>query len=198
MRSSRIIAGIAVIAIALILINIGYAFNGNARTYNSDDSNDVQYITVGLGDTQYSSAVTSEMKYHTDILVDSNGRSLVYIPDHGTTITVSEVTYAVTEGVQFDISLSKESSDPMPTYTLSVSVDDSSKMHGTFYASYWTDPSNDNTRVNIAFPGSGIEIGNLTTQSIKFCLYVHAEESVNEPDEPLDDIAFKFRTTVGV
>ncbi len=82
----------------------------------------------------------------------------------------------------------------MPTYSLSVSVDDTDKMTGTFYVSYWTDPSDDNTRANAAFPGS-ITIENLTTQSIKLCLYVHAETSLTEPKPPLDDIAFKFRTT---
>ena len=56
--------------------------------------------------------------------------------------------------------------------------------------------SDDNTRANAAFPGS-ITIENLTTQSIKLCLYVHAETALTEPEPPLDDIAFKFRTTTG-
>jgi hypothetical protein len=198
MRSSNVIAGIALIMVAVILIGFGNAFNGEARTYNEGDENDVHFITVGLGDTQYSSAVTSEMVYRSEILIDSSGRTAVYMPEHDSSITVSETTYAVTEVVQFDISLDKQDAGSMPAYTLTIGVDDASKMHGTFFASYWTNPSDDSTRINIAFPTSGVQIANLTTQSIKFCLYVHEEQSATAPQPPLDDIAFKFRTTVGV
>ncbi len=198
MRTSKIIAGITLLVVAVILIGIGYAFNGEARTYNEGNENDTHFITMGLGDTQYSSAVTSEMVYRSDILIDSNGRTAVYTPEHDSSITVDEVTYEVTEVVQFDISLDKQDAGSMPSYTLIVGVDDASKMHGTFYASYWTDPSDDGTRVNIEFPTSGVQIVNLTTQSIKFCLYVHEEQTSTAPQPPLDGIAFKFRTTVGV
>ena len=197
MRSLPIIAAIAAVLVAVTLISTGYGFTGDGRTYNEGDSNDVLFIAVGLGDTQYSSAVTSEIVYHSDILIDANGRSAVYTPKHDTTVTVSDVTYDVTKVVQFDISLTKEGTDPMPTYSLSVSVDDTNKMTGTFYISYWTNPSDDNTRVNAAFPGS-IQINNLTTQSIKLCLYVHAVTTAAEPNPPVNDIAFKFRTTAGV
>ena len=198
MRTQRTVAGLAVVAIAVILIGVGYAYTGEARTYNTGDSNDMQFISVSLGSTQYSSAVTSEMPYRTDILIDSDGRTVHYIPEHDGSITVADVTYEVTEVVQFDISVGKDVSDTMPTYTLSVGVDDATKMHGTFFASYWTDPSDDTTRVDIAFTGSGVQIANLTTQSIKFVLYVHEGTSTTVPQPPLDDIAFKFRTTVGV
>ena len=197
MSPIRALAGITAVILAVTLISVGYAFTGDSRTYNEGDSNDVLFIAIALGDTQYSSAVTSEIVYHSDILIDANGRSAVYTPKHDTTVTVSDVTYDVTKVVQFDISLTKEGTDPMPTYSLSVSVDDTNKMTGTFYISYWTNPSDDNTRVNAAFPGS-IQIDNLTTQSIKLCLYVHAVTTATEPDPPVNDIAFKFRTTAGV
>ena len=194
MKATQIIGGITAVVLAIALISVGYAHPGEARTYNEGDSNDVLFISVALGESQYSSAVTSEMEYHSDILIDTNGRSAVYVPEHDDTITIGLATHDVKKVVQFDISLAKQGSDPMPTYSLSVSVDDTDKMTGTFYVSYWTDPSDDNTRANAAFPGS-ITIENLTTQSIKLCLYVHAETSLTEPKPPLDDIAFKFRTT---
>jgi len=196
-KATQVLAAVTAVALAVVLINIGYSFTGDARTYNEGNANDSRFITISLGDTQYSSAVTSEMTYHTEILIDSEGRTVMHIPEHETTITVNAVTYDVTEVVQFDISLGKQGSDPMPTYSLSVSVDDTDKMNGTFFVSYWTDPSNDATRVNAAFPGS-IQIDDLTTQSIKFCLYVHAETTADEPEPPLDDIAFKFRATAEV
>ena len=197
MRTSRIAFGLVAIGVVLMMVGAGYAFSADARTYNQGNTNDMQFIAIGLGDTQYSSAVDSSIVYRCDILVDENGRSGVYVPQHDKTITVDAVTYKVTEVVQFDIALSRQGTDPMPTYSLTVSVDDTDKMNGTFFVSYWTDPNNDATRVNAAFPGT-ITISGLTTQSIKLCLYVHAEQSLTEPEPPLDDIAFKFRTTVGV
>ena len=197
MRAQRIMIGLGVIAIALMLVGIGYAYPGTARTYNSGDDNDVLFITIALGESQYSSAVTSELAYHTDIIVGANARTVWYVPDHDGTITIEDEEYAVTEVVQFDIAVSKQSADPMPAYSLTVGGDDASKMHGDFYVSYWTDPDDDGSRRNAAFPGS-ITIDGLTTQSIKFCLYVHADRSTTEPADPLDDIAFKFRTTAGV
>ena len=106
--------------------------------------------------------------------------------------------YAVTEVVEFDLTVTVENSDTIPAYTLYVTVDDPSKLSGTFFASYWTDPGNDNTRTDIPFPtGTGIEIGGLSSASIKLCLYVHCEESPSEPDKPVEDAAFKFRVTAG-
>ncbi len=197
MRAQRIVVGLGVIAIALMLVGIGYAYSDTARTYNTGNQNDVRFITVALGESQYSSAVTSEMAYHTDILIGANGRTVMYVPDHDDTITIEDEEIAVTEVVQFDIAVSKQSADPMPAYSLTVGVDDTSKMHGYFYVSYWTDPDDDGSRRNAAFPGS-ITIDGLTTQSIKFCLYVHADRSTTEPADPLEDIAFKFRTTAEV
>ena len=205
MRTSRIAFGLVAIGVVLMMVGAGYAFSADARTYNQGNTNDMQFITIGLGDTQYSSAVDSEITYRSDILIDSNGRSGVYVPEHDETITVTEVIeeveqeveYDVTKVVQFDITLSKQGSDPMPTYTLIVSVDDTAKMNGTFFVSYWTDPLDDNKRTDLPFPGT-VTITGLTTQSIKFVLYVHEETSTTVPQPPLDDIAFKFRTTVGV
>ncbi len=114
--------------------------------------------------------MTSEIEYISDILIDGNGRSGVYMPVHDETITVDEVTYDVKEVVQFDISVSKQGSDPMPTYSLSVSVDDAANMHGAFFVSYWRNPADDSSCVDASFdPASGITLANITKQSIKFC-----------------------------
>ena len=189
---------IAVVAIStLAAIGAGYAFDGDSRTYNEGNSADMQYITVSLGDGQYSSAVNSEIKYHTEIIITQSGRTVTYIPEHAGSITIDATAYPVTEVVQFDISVASDSPGPLPTYSLSVTVDDSSKMHGTFIASYWTNPSDEGTRVNVLFPPAGIQINNLTTANVKFCLFVSTEESDTEPAKPLDDIAFKFWTTTG-
>ena len=196
MKATSVLAGITAVMLAVALINVGYAYTGEARTYNTGDTNDSVFITVALGDSQYSSAVTSEITYRSDIMIDENGRTMQFIPDHKTSIDVGGAI-PVTEVVQFDLTVSKQGSDPMPTYSLTVGVDDTDKMTGTFYISYWIDPSDDNTRVNAAFPGT-ITINGLTTQSIKLCLFVHADVTIGEPEPPLDDIAFKFRTTVGV
>ena len=195
MNSTRIAAVMVLALSAILIIQAGYAFAGGSRTYNEGNSADLKYITIGLGESQYSDAVDSHITYHTVTVIDNEGRSVRYVPDHTGTITVSAVSYSVTEVVQFDITVAADTV-AIPEYTLSVTVDDPSKMHGTFIASYWTDPSDDATRVNVLFPSGGIEVGDLTTASIKLCLFVSAEESPSEPDKPLDDIAFKFRTSV--
>ena len=196
MKTTSLAAALVVAIVALMMVQAGYAFTGDGRTYNEGNSADLKYITIGLGDTQYSDAVDSHVTYHTVTVIDNDGRSVRYVPDHTGTVTVSAVEYQVTEVVQFDISVTADTV-AIPEYTLSVTVDDSSKMTGTFIASYWTDPSDDGTRVNVLFPAAGIQVGDLTSSSIKLCLFVSASESVSEPAEPLDDIAFKFRTTVG-
>ena len=197
MRSVHLIALTAAVLAALVAVHAGYAFIGDARSYNEGNSTDVQYITVALGDTQYSSAVTSEITYHTEIIINQSGRTITYIPEHTGTITADAVTYPVTEVVQFDLSIASDSPGPLPSYSLSVTVDDASKMYGTSIASYWTDPSNDGTRTDVLFPAAGIVVNSLTSASIKLCLFVSTEDTTEAPDKPLDDIAFKFRTTTG-
>ena len=197
MKSSILVAVAVATVAALVAIQAGYAFTGDSKTYNGGNTDDVQYISVSLGDGQYSSAVNSEIKYHTEIMIDQSGRTVTYIPEHTGKITIETTDYPVTQVVQFDISVASDPPGPLPSYSLSVTVDDSSKMHGTFIASYWTNPSDDDTRTDVLFPAGGIQVNNLTTAFIKLCLFVSTEESDTEPAKPLDDIAFKFTTTEG-
>ena len=194
MKNKRTVAAfavfiVAVTALSLMLILPGYAsFTGN--TYNEGNSADVQYITLSLGETQYSSAVTSEMKFHAQTAVTPEGRTTVYVPDHSSTITVVN-DIAVTEVVTFNISL--DASDVIPTYTLHIDVDDAAKMTGTFYIKYTVGV----VSTNIAFdPSTGVSFSPGTASSLTVTLYVHSEETQSTPANPLDDVAFKFRAEV--
>ena len=197
MKADYLLSGIALALIAVLLFQTAYAYSGDARTYSEGNESEVQYISVSLDGTQYSSAVTSDVTYHTITVIDAGGRSVRYVPDHSGSITVSETTYPVTEIVQFDLTLATKGSDPIPEYTLYLTVDDPLKFTGTFIASYWTDPEDDATRVDVIFPvNTGIQITDLTVASMKICLFVSMTESAVEPAKPLADAAFKFRTAV--
>ena len=197
MMNSRTVAALAIFiaastALAVLLILPGYA-SLTGSTYNEDNSADVKYITISLGENQYSGAVTSSIEYHTITEIDDSGRTVQYVPDYDNSITVSAVNYDVAEVVVFNISL--DASDVIPTYNLHISVDDASKMSGTFFIKYKIG----NVSTNIAFPPSdGITINTLTADSIELTLYVHANSlSVNEePVVPLNNVSFVFRAEV--
>ena len=51
MQKNRIVLGItAIVVIALLYVGAGYAFSGDARTYNPDDEQKLAYMTVDPGD----------------------------------------------------------------------------------------------------------------------------------------------------
>ena len=193
----RAVAALAVLiaaaaALTVLLVMPGYA-SLMGGTYNEDNSTDVRYITISLGENQYSGAVTSTIKYHTVTEIGDGGRTIQYVPDYEDTITVSDVDYDVTEVVVFNISL--DTSDVIPTYNLHISVDDATKMTGTFFIKYRIGAVN----TNVAFsPSTGITINSLTADSIEVTMYVHSADISpgNEPVPPLDDIAFVFRAEV--
>jgi len=199
------IAGLTAIAVTAVLLAPGFAtvlggpFAGNANTYNQENMASMQYLTITLGETQYSGAVTSDVKCHTVIYVGEEGRTAKYVPDYTDTVTVSAVQYSVTNIAQFDVTVVPSAGSDITHYTLDIGVDDSSDMHGTFYLSYWTDPEDDETRVNIAFPTSGVSISNLPVGTLKICLYVNVGTDqppyLNSlPSTPLDNVAFTFST----
>ena len=193
----RAVAALAVLiaaaaALTVLLVMPGYA-SLMGGTYNEDNSTDVRYITISLGENQYSGAVTSTIKYHTVTEIGDGGRTIQYVPDYEDTITVSDVDYDVTEVVVFNISL--DASDVIPTYNLHISVDDATKMTGTFFIKYRIGAVN----TNVAFsPSTGNTINSLTADSIEVTMYVHSADISpgNEPVPPLDDIAFVFRAEV--
>ena len=186
---------VAAAALSIMLIMPGYA-NLTGGSYNEHNSTDVRYISVSLGESQYSSAVSSTMSYHTETVIDSEGRTMVYVPDHDDTITISDVDIMVKEVVTFNVSLN--ASDVIPAYSLHIEVDDATKMTGTFYIKYTVDA----VSTNIAFPPStGVSFSPQTTEhapasSFTVTLYVHSEETPSSPVEPLDNVAFKFRAEV--
>ncbi len=200
MRNSRTVAALTVFiaaaaALTLMLILPGYAsLTGN--TYNEGNSSDVRYITMSLGESQYSSAVSSTIGYHTVIDIDSEGRTVTYVPEHDETITVSETDVKVKEVVTFNISM--DASDVIPTYTLHIEVDDAAKMTGDFYIKYTVGA----VSTNMAFdPNVGVSFSPQTTEpapasSLTVTLYVHSAESSSEPVKPLDNVAFRFRAEV--
>ena len=205
MRPYIVLVGVTVAAVAVLLVSPGFAtllggpFDGKANTYNEENSTSMQYLTISLGETQYSGAVTSDVTCHTVIVVDDSGRTTKYVPDYTDTVTVSAVSYRVTEIVQFDVTAVPSAGSGVTDYSLELGVDDSSKMHGTFYLSYWTDPEDDQTRVSMAFPTSGVTIPSLPVGTIKICLYVNvgtdeAPYLNSLPQKPLDDVAFTFAT----
>ncbi len=186
---------VAAAALSIMLIMPGYA-NLTGGSYNEHNSTDVRYISVSLGESQYSSAVSSTMGYHTEIDIDSGGRTVTYVPEHDETITVSETEIEVKEVVTFNISMN--ASDVIPTYTLHIEVDDATKMTGTFYIKYTVGA----VSTNMAFdPSTGVSFSPQTAEpapasSLTVTLYVHSDESSSEPVKPLDNVAFKFRAEV--
>ena len=200
MKNVRTVAAITVLiaaaaALALLLILPGYA-SLTGSSYNEHNSADVRYITVSLGESQYSSAVSSTMGYHTVIDIDSEGRTVTYIPELDETITVSETDIKVKEVVTFNISLN--ASDVIPAYTLHIDVNDAAKMTGDFYIKYTVGA----VSTNMAFdPSTGVSFSPQTAESapassLTVTLYVHSDESSSEPVKPLDNVAFKFRAEV--
>jgi hypothetical protein len=179
-------------ALAVLFVMPGYAtLVGN--TYNEGNSSDVKYITIALGENQYSDAVTSTIHYHTIKEIGDGGRVIQYVPEYDSSITVSEVDYDVTQVVVFNISL--DASDVIPTYNLHISVDDQSKMTGTFFIKYTVGV----VSTNVAFPPStGITINSLNASSITITMYVQSAEISpgNEPVPPLNDVSFIFRAEV--
>ena len=182
----------AAIALVVLLVMPGYAtIVGN--TYNENNSAEVRYITIELGQNEYSDYVSSEIKYMTRTEIGDSGRTVQYVPEHDDHITVNEVTYDVTEVVTYHISL--DASDVIPTYNLHISVDDSNKMTGTFFVKYKVGV----VSTNVAFPPStGITINSLSAENIEITFYVHAVEPAVgvEPDPPLNNVAFVFRAEV--
>ena len=200
MKNVRTVAALTVfiaaaVALTLVLILPGYA-SLTGSSYNEHNSTDVRYITMSLGESQYSSAVSSTMSYHTVIDIDSGGRNVTYVPEHDETITVSETDIEVKEVVTFNISMN--ASDVIPTYTLHIEVDDATKMTGDFYIKYTVGA----VSTNMAFdPSTGVSFSPQTAEpapasSLTVTLYVHSDESSSEPVKPLDDVAFRFRAEV--
>ena len=203
MKPYIVLAGVTVAVAAVLIMTPGFAtmlggsFDGKANTYNEENSTSMQYITLTLGGTQISGAVTSDVTCHTVIETGDAGRTVKYIPDYTGTITVSAVEYRVTEIVQFDVTAAPSAGSGITNYSLDLGVDNSSNMHGTFYLSYWTDPEDDETRVNMVFPTSGATIPSLPVGTIKICLYVNvgtdeAPYLNSLPQKPLDNVAFTF------
>jgi hypothetical protein len=128
--------------------------------------------------------------------IDSEGRTVTYVPEHDETITVSETDVKVKEVVTFNISM--DASDVIPTYTLHIEVDDAAKMTGDFYIKYTVGA----VSTNMAFdPNVGVSFSPQTTEpapasSLTVTLYVHSAESSSEPVKPLDNVAFRFRAEV--
>ena len=184
----------ASVSFTLLLILPGYAtITGN--TYNEDNSTEVRYIAVSLGEGEYSDVVTSSVKYHTVTEIDDGVRNVQYVPDQTDTITVSEVDYKVTEVVVYHISLN--ASDVIPTYSLRIAVGNPSSMTGTFFVKCKVG----NVSTNYAFsPSDGLVIPTLSAQNIEITFYVHADSpALNvEPSPPLDNTSFKFRAEVTV
>ena len=182
----------AAIALVVLLVMPGYAtIMGN--TYNEDNSATVRYITVSLGNDQYSEAVSSTIKYMTRTEITDSGRTVQYVPDHEDHITVNAVTYDVTEIVTFEITL--DTSKVILPYNLQISVDDPSKMTGDFYIKV----TDEYGSVNYVFPtNTGITLSNLSVDNLEVTFFVHAVQPAIgiEPDPPLDDVAFKFRAEV--
>ena len=203
MKPYIVLVGVTALAVAVVLMAPGFAtmlggsFDGKANTYNEENSTSMQYITLTLGGTQISGAVTSDVACHTVIVTGDDGRTVKYVPDYTDTITVGLTEYRVTEIVQFDLTATPSAGSGVTQYSLDIGVDDSSKMHGTFYLSYWTDPEDDQTRENMVFPTSGVSISGLPVGTIKICLYVNvgtdeAPYLNSLPSKPLDDVAFTF------
>ena len=167
MKTYAIMLGATAVAVAVLLVAPGFSTllggssDAKAGTYNEQNSSSTQYLTISLGGTQYSGAVVADVSCHSVIEIGVNGRTVRYIPDYTESITVSAVTHAVTKIVQFDVTVSPSTGSGITNYTLDLNVDDQTKMHGTFYLSYWTDPDDDSTRVDMSFPTSGVSISNL-------------------------------------
>ena len=217
MKMETAIVGATIAAVAVILLAPGFATylgvgsDSKASTYNEENSSSTQYITISLGGSQYSGAVTSDVPCHTVIQIDGNSRVTKYYPDYDSDpVTVAGVDHYVTKIVEFDVTVTPPSGSSLPAYTLNIDADDTTKMHGSFYLSYWTDPDDTTTRHNEPFPKSpsttGISITGLTTSSLKICMYVNIDSLLvdNGSEEPylsslptpLDDVAFVF--TAGV
>ena len=197
MKNAHAVAALAIfvaasVSLTLLLILPGYA-TITGSTYNEDNNADVRYIAISLGEGQYTDAVTSSIKYHTVTVIDDDVRTVQYVPDYTSIITVSEEDYKVTEVVTYHISLN--ASDVIPTYGLHISVDNPNSMTGTFFIKCQTG----NVIRNYAFsPTDGIIITPLSAETIELTLYVHAENLAvgEEPTNPLDDTSFKFRAEV--
>ena len=95
MVNLRAVAAVAVSVAVIVTVTVLFITPGYASllgdTYNENNSSDVEYITISLGENQYSGAVTSEIKYHTLTEIGDGGRVIQYVPEYEETITVSEV-----------------------------------------------------------------------------------------------------------
>ena len=148
-------------------------------------------VTAGGNDYEVTAINTSVMETneHIKFIATGNNAIVFYIPD-GMTVRLDDIlSMDVAEVVTFNISL--DSSDVIPTFDLHITVDDASKMTGTFFVKY--------NNTNYEFPPSdGITISTLSVDSIELKMYVHtADLSINEePVVPLNNVSFVFRAEV--
>ena len=133
-----ILAAAALIVVAIV--TPAYALNMNANTYNEGNNADMQYITVSVGDTEYSGAMTNTVEYKARTVIASSeqgGRTTVYDARSTGTITYNQTSIAICELGLLNLTIS--SSEQLDDYDILIKGVEGT-MTGTFYLRYWLDP----------------------------------------------------------
>ena len=137
----RIDTALLIVALGMVVVIAAfapaYAANFGANTYNEGNEADMQYITVGVDDTQYSSAITNTVEYRTEVVVNS-GRTVSHIPYKTGTVTYESSPIDICELGVLDLTVS--SSETLSSYVVQITPVGGT-MSGTFYLRYWTSPS---------------------------------------------------------
>ena len=187
----------AALLIAVAIVTPAYASNFNGSTYNEGNSADMQYITVGVGDTEYSGAFTNTVQYKARAVIGSGeqgGRTTVYEPRSTGTITYDQSTMDICELGLLHLTVS--SSETLDDYDILIKGVEGT-MTGTFYLRYWLDPPQ-NLDTATATP-SGVCLFSTTTGCtfnvdpavatlvVSLCLVA---ENVNSLTPALNDVSF--------
>ena len=125
--------------IAVAIITPAYASNLQGSTYNEGNSTDVQYISISVGETQFSGAITNTVEYEARTVIDSGqgGRSTVYVPESTGTVTYNQSTIEICELGLLNLTIS--SSETLSEYDILIKGVEGT-MTGTFYLRYWLNP----------------------------------------------------------
>ena len=125
-----ILAAAALIVVAIV--TPAYALNMNANTYNEGNNADMQYITVSVGDTEYSGAMTNTVEYKARTVIASSeqgGRTTVYDARSTGTITYNQTSIAICELGLLNLTIS--SSEQLDDYDILIKGVEGT-MTGTF------------------------------------------------------------------
>ena len=186
----------AALLIAVAIITPAYASN-QAATYNEGNNANMQYITVGVGETEYSGAFDNTVEYKVKTVIDSSiqgGRTTVYEPQSTGSIVYNESTIQICElGI---LNLTVSSSEALSSYDVLIKGVEGT-MTGTFYLRYWLDPPQNLDTGNAAPDGvcpfsttTGCTFNVQPAAAkivVSLCL---AAENVNSITPALDDVSF--------